>query len=334
MAYLFLTACRNEEAILHEFLAEFTEVMRGAGVAADMVLYVVDDLSTDRTVEILERYRAQPGGIPLEIIRAPTNFGNQGALFHALSQIEVCSDDVLITFDCDGEDDVRQLPSIIALGADNPGKLVLIERGRRLESLGFRVAFASYKLLFRYLTRQTIIPNNFLLIPGRYVPFVQRTPLAAVHFAYATLRLGFPSVTTQRDRRQRYGGRSSQNLFMVASHGLVGLMVFYETVIAKLLLHLMLFGVFALGVAGLALAIPPNLGAQRTLFWVSVAMAGAGAAFFSLLMAAALALLFKIVVFSLTRVAAAAPAAPTRRRATGSEAPRGVPSETDDRRAS
>ena len=334
MGYVFLTACRNEEAILREFLQEFTEVVRGAGVAADMVLYVVDDLSTDRSIEILEDYRAKPDGVRVEVIRAPTNFGNQGALFYGLSQIEVRPEDVLITFDCDGEDDVRQLPSIIALGADNPGKLVLIERGRRQESLTFRVAFACYKLLFRYLTRQTIIPNNFLLIPGRYVPSVQRTPLAAVHFAYATLRIGFPFVATQRDRRPRYGGRSSQNLFMVASHGLVGLMVFYETVIAKLLLHLMIFGIFALGVVGFALAIPSNLGAQRTLLWISVAMAGAGVGLFSLLPAAALALIFKIVVFTLNRVAVAAQVTPTRRRVTDTEEPHSVPSETDDRRAS
>ena len=49
-------------------------------------------------------------------------------------------------------------------------------------------------------------------------------PLAsAVHFAYAVLKMKFPSITTRRDRRQRYGEKSSQNLFMVASHGLVGL---------------------------------------------------------------------------------------------------------------
>jgi glycosyltransferase involved in cell wall biosynthesis len=333
MRYLFLTACRNEEGILEEFVEEFTQAVQSAGVAAASTLYVVDDLSTDRSVEILEHHRVHSSGVTVEVIRAPTNFGNQGALFYGLSQIEVGEDDVLITFDCDGEDDVRQIASIIAIGADNPGKVVLIERGRRRESLTFRVAFNCYKLLFRYLTRQIVIPNNFLLIPGRYIPVVQRTPLAAVHFAYAILKTRFPAVSTQRDRRQRYGGRSSQNLFMVASHGLVGLMVFYETVIAKLLLLLMIFGLFSLSVVGLALALP-NLAVQRTLLWLSVAMAGVGVGFFSLLLASALALIFKMAVFTMNRVAVEVRPEPTRRLATDSGEPHAAQLERGGRRAS
>ena len=317
MRYVFLTACRNEQATLPDFFREFTEVLATAGITRQSVLYVVDDLSTDRTVDLLEEYRsaARPSGLTVEILRAPTNLGNQGALFHGLSRLTLGPSDVLVTFDSDGEDDVRQIPSLVELGAENPGKVIYIERGRRKESLTFRVAFGCYKLLFRFLTRQTVIPNNFLWIPGQYVRFIRRAPLAAVHFAYAVLKLRLPSLCIQRDRRARYGGSSSQNLFMVASHGLVGLMVFYETVIAKLLYLLASFGVFALAVVGLALYIP-NVIVQRTLLLGSVAMAAVGAGFFSLLMAAALALMFKMSVFTLSRLGPLddeAPTAPTPR---------------------
>lgn len=303
MRYVFLTACRNEEKILAEFLTEFSEVLHGAGLAESAVLWVIDDLSTDRSRAILEDYRQRPGSIKTELIAAPTNLGNQGALFYALSHIQLAPDDVLITFDCDGEDDVQQIPSIVAMGRENPGKVVLIERGRRQESLTFKIAFTCYKAVFRFLTRQSIIPNNFLLIPAQYVPYIRLNPLASVHFAYAILKLRLPSVSARRDRRKRYGGKSSQNLFMVASHGLVGLMIFYETVIAKLLWLLMSFGLFALLVVGVALSIPDALGAQRTLLWISGAIAGMGVGFFSLLMASALAFIFKLAVFTLSRVA-------------------------------
>jgi glycosyltransferase involved in cell wall biosynthesis len=334
MAYVFLTACRNEQAILPEFLREFTEVVREAGVGSNTVLYVVDDLSTDRSVQVMEEYQRTVGSLPLRILMAPTNLGNQGALFYGLSQIDVGPGDILITFDCDGEDDVRQIPSIIALGKENPEKLVLIERGRRQESLTFRVAFTCYKALFRFLTRQTVVPNNFLLIPGQFVPVLRRTPLAAVHFAYAILKTRFPSVVTHRDRRTRYGGRSSQSLFMVASHGLVGLMVFYETVIAKLLLLLMTFGMFSLGVVGVALALPENLGVQRTLLWSSVAIAGTGAGFFSLLMSSALALIFKMAVFTLSWVGVEGRAGPTLPRPRDAAEPGAVPAGRPGRQAS
>src|SRR5262249_6898948 len=135
-----------------------------------------------------------------------------------------------------------EIPSIIEMGAQNPGKVVLIERGRRKESPLFKLFFASYKTLFRFFARQTVVPNNFLLIPGALVPAIQASPLTAVHFAYAILKLRPKYVSTVRDRRARYGGSSSQNMFMLVSHGLVGLMLFYEVVVSKIFMLLFLFG--------------------------------------------------------------------------------------------
>jgi glycosyltransferase involved in cell wall biosynthesis len=317
--YVFLTACRNEETILGEFLREFSEMTLAAQIDRKAMLYVVDDLSSDRSIEILEAHRRSTAVIDLKVICAPTNFGNQGALFYGLSKIEVDSDDVLITFDCDGEDDVKQIPSIIKLGTDNPGKLVLIERGQRKESLVFRVAFYFYKVLFRFLTGQRVIPNNFLLIPARYVPAIQRTPTAAVHFAYAVLKMRLPSITTRRNRRQRYGGAGSQNLFMVASHGLVGLMIFYETVVAKLLFLLGLVAVGTVGVIGAAMFLRQNPGTERALLWLSGALAVFDLGFLGLLLAAALDFIFKLAVFNLTRLGAEAPPAPKHRAESANE---------------
>jgi polyisoprenyl-phosphate glycosyltransferase len=310
--YVFLTACRNEEAILGEFLREFTEMTRAAQIEHSAMLYVIDDLSSDRSVEILEAHRRTAPVTALEIIRAPTNFGNQGAMFYGLSKIQVDPNDVLITFDCDGEDDVNEVTSIIKLGADNPGKLVLIERGQRKESLVFRIAFYFYKLLFRFLTGQHVIPNNFLLIPGRYVSAIQRTPTAAVHFAYAVLKMKLPSVTTRRNRRSRYGGASSQNLFMVASHGLVGLMIFYETVVAKILFLLGAFVVGTIGLIGAAMSLRQYPATERALLWLSGALAGFDLGFLGLLLAAALAFIFKLTVFNLTLLGAEGLPAPKR----------------------
>ena len=158
--------------------------------------------------------------------------------------------------------------------------------------------------------------------------------MAAVHFAYAILKNRFPSVATERDRRSRYGGHSSQNLFMVASHGLVGLMVFYETVIAKLLLLLAALGLLSLVVVGVAVVVPNDLVAQRTLLWVSLVIAGMGAGFFSLMLASALALIFKMVVFSLSQVGVEQLATPTLPLSNGIAAPDIAPNERPGSHAS
>jgi glycosyltransferase involved in cell wall biosynthesis len=302
MSYVFLTACRNEEAILDEFFAEFTEMVSVAGIAGQTRLYIVDDLSTDRSGEILARHARDNTAVDVRTVEVPTNFGNQGAMFYGLGRVEVDSDDVLITFDCDGEDDVRQIPSILELSLKNPGKVVLIERGQRAESLTFKVFFASYKLLFRLLTRQRVVPNNFMLVPARFVPVIQRSPLAAVHLAYAVSKLKPPSVITTRDRRPRYGGKSSQNLFMLMSHGMVGLMVFYEVVIAKMFALLFVLGALSLIFFGGAIAVGNLLAAaQRGLLVAAIASGICAVGVFSLFLSAALALAFKLLVFTLGR---------------------------------
>ena len=85
---VFLTACRNEERIIAEFLAEFTQAVTDAGIAATSVLYVVDDLSTDGSREVLSRHEErtdQP--IRVRMIPAATNLGNQGAMCLGLNQL-------------------------------------------------------------------------------------------------------------------------------------------------------------------------------------------------------------------------------------------------------
>jgi hypothetical protein len=350
--YVFLTACRNEEQTIHEFWTEFVAMAEKAGLLGQTALYVVDDFSTDGTAAILQELQQRASGIDLRIIRAPTNFGNQGAMFHGLRRLEIRPDDVLVTFDSDGEDDVGQIASIIELGARAPGKVVLIERGSRREPLLFKLFFASYKLLFRFFTRQTVVPNNFMLLPGGLVPVVQRSPLAAVHFAYAILRLRPTYVKTVRDRRTRYGGQSSQNLFMLVSHGLVGLMVFFEVVVAKIFMLLFLFGLFAAAVTTLALALPSDAGVVHRVLFTAALGTGVGTiGLFGLLLSAALALIFKLATFMLIEAVALPgprlssrsgppatvserPGAPTLQREAATSAPGAARSEEFDKEAS
>ncbi len=325
MRYVFLTAYRNEAAIIETFLEEFTSMVRGAGLEDRAVLFMVDDLSLDGTRNVIAAYQARRDAIPVEVIATPTNLGNQGAMYYGLTRIEIAPEDVLVTFDCDGEDDVRQIPSIIELGQQNPGRLVLIERGRRAESLVFKLFFSAYKTIFRFLTHKTVIPNNFLLIPGELVSAIQRSPLVTVHFAYGILKLNAPHVAVTRDRRTRYGGRTSQNLFMLVSHGMVGLMVFYEVVVAKLFMLLFAFAASAGMLVLTGVLLPAQRAATHTrLLWVALGLEGAAMILFGLLVSAALALVFKVGVYSLIEAGGARRGEPIRPPAPESAGLRGA----------
>jgi glycosyltransferase involved in cell wall biosynthesis len=296
--YVFLTAFRNESLILETFLREFVEMTRLAGIEDQVVLNLVDDLSTDNSRDTIERFRANGHGCEVNVISVPTNLGNQGAMFHGLAQIEVDPDDVLITLDCDGEDDVSEARSIIELGRSNPGKMILIERGRRSDSTAFKFFFFAYKLLFRFLTNQRVVPNNFMLIPGRYVPAIRRSPLVSTHLANGVLKLNLPSVVVSRDRRPRYGGRTTQNLSMLVSHGLVGIMVFYEVMVAKVLTLMLGLGVLQGAIIFLGIVSAPK---RTLLLWTAAGMSIAAIGF---LLCAAIALIFKLIAYHLAAGAA------------------------------
>lgn len=291
MKYLFLSAFRNESLVLQDFLHEFVEMTRQAGITDRAVLHLVDDFSTDDSRAVVERFRSTESACEINLISVPTNLGNQGAMFYGLSQVDCDAEDVLITLDCDGEDDVGEARSIIDLGRQHPEKVILIERGRRSDSTVFKVFFFLYRFLFRVLTDRRVVPNNFMLIPGRYVATIRRSPLVAVHLANGVLRLNLPSLVVSRDRRPRYGGKTTQNLFMLMTHGLVGIMMFYEVVVAKVLALVLVLAALQTAAVVLRVFSP----AERTLLLLTGA--GASVTAVAFLICATAALVCKLAVY-------------------------------------
>ena len=92
---------------------------------------------------------------------------------------------------------------------------------------------------------------------------------------------------------------------MLVSHGLVGLMVFYEVVLAKLfVLSFAVMGVAAALVAA-GILLPPYVAwAGRVILWIAIGLMIAASAGFALLVASGLAIAFKLNVYFLTELAA------------------------------
>jgi hypothetical protein len=244
-----LTAVRNEEQHVAHFLRELHEVLRDHRLLSRTRLVIVDDYSTDATRAAISQAAASLEGLSVQVIELPSNRGNQSAMAYGLRLMaERFETGQVLTFDADGEDDLTQLPQLVRMLDQDPSRMLFVYRDRRRDGWVIRLFYAAYRVAYRLLTGQRLIPCNMMGIPGSMVAPIAGSPLLALHFSYPPLRLGLPYRAVPLAKRPRYGGRSSQNIGLLIQHGLIGLTIFYEQVVARLIL----LSVGVVGVTGLA----------------------------------------------------------------------------------
>lgn len=297
-----LTATRNDAGLQTEFLNELRDVLTGSGRVDECRLYIVDDFSIDDTVTSVQRWSEANPELAVEILQVPSNMGNQGAMSFALHSCDVPPDGFLLSLDSDGEDDLQRIPEFMELAEQQPSHVLFTERGRRHDRIMVRVLYRAFRALFKWLTNARVMPNNYMILPGRYLNAVRLSPFTGVYYSLAVLRLGLPYNTVSCDRRPRYGGQSSQSLYGLTSHAFVGMMMFFETVIAKLFMVLLTaVGCFG-GLSAFALFIKVYREAQLP-GWTAMFMAvNFGFVVFllaMLLVMAALAFLFKVMNYEI-----------------------------------
>lgn len=232
-----LTAVRNESQLVGRFLAEVHEVFSRADLLSRVRLVMVDDGSTDDTVDAITRAAAARPALALEVLSLSSNRGNQSAMAWALRRkARDLADAHLLTFDADGEDDLTRLPELVRALDEDSSRMIFVRRDGRSDGLLVRAFYAAYLVVYRLLTGQRLIPCNMMAIPGSMISAIAGSPLLPLHFSYPPLRLSLPHRSLPLARRPRYGGRSTQNLGLLIQHGLIGLTIFYEQVVARVML--------------------------------------------------------------------------------------------------
>lgn len=259
-----LTAVRNESQLVERFLAELHEVFLEAGLLARIHLVVVDDASTDDTVEAIRRAAARRPELSLEVLSLAGNRGNQSAMAWGLRRkAKELAGAQLLTLDADGEDDLTRLPELVRGLDQDPSRMIFVHRDGRSDGLLIRGFYAAYRVVYRLLTGELLIPCNMMAIPGRMVSSIVGSPFLPLHFSYPPLRLRLPHRALPMARRPRYSGRSTQNLGLLIQHGLIGLTIFYEQVVARLMLltagAAALSALVAVPVLAVRLALPGTL---------------------------------------------------------------------------
>lgn len=240
--------------ILREHLLE--ELDRSQVVAADSVRFVVVDDTAGQDPEI----GSLDGLEDVTVLQPPFNLGHQRALVYALrkSLPQIADDDAIATLDADGEDQPQDMPRLLsALTARPPTerRVVLALRTKRRESIGFKLLYRGFRLLFRSLTGATVRSGNFAVIPGGVAKRALLHPTFDLAYSSAILALDLPVEYVPCERGERYEGRSKMTYGKLAIHGLRMLMPFTDRIAIRALGTFVFFGVLGAVLALVVIAL-------------------------------------------------------------------------------
>ncbi len=239
-----------------ELLRERLREVLGADAAGARFVVIDDTAGQDEEIE-----RLAPLG-DVTVLRPPFNLGHQRAIVYALRKVmpRVGDDDAIVTLDADGEDQPSDLPRLLAplRGEEHlRRKVVLALRTKRRESLGFKIFYRLFRLLFRTLTGTTVRSGNFAAMPGSIAKRVLLHPTFDLSYSSAILALDVPVEYVPCERGERYRGQSKMTYGKLAMHGLRMLMPFTDRIAIRALGAFVFFAilgvVLAVAVVGIKL---------------------------------------------------------------------------------
>jgi hypothetical protein len=174
----------------------------------------------------------------IKVLRLRRNLGHQRAIAIGLAHVHRTTDcDTVIVMDADGEDTPEGVAQLLRAYCDSGGeKVIFAERGRRSESLAFRVSYQLYKLLHRSLTGIRVRVGNFSILPAPFLSTMVVMSELWNHYAAAVIRSKLPFSMIPIARGTRIAGTSKMNFVSLVAHGLSSMSVFGDIVGVRVLI--------------------------------------------------------------------------------------------------
>lgn len=232
-----ITPCFNENYTLISFLELLDKTL--ANLPYYFTVVVVNDCSTDDTLDLLSRFDFKADNLMLDTITLQFNLGHQGAIYQGLLYSRELDAEKFIVMDSDGEDDPKAILEIIL---EDKADIVHVVRGKRNEGWFFRISYYFYKLLFKGITNSNMNFGNYCMINRSILNAALHTSF--IHFAAYLSKIKANHSYVIYDRQKRIGGQSKMNVGSLVSHAFKSLTEYAESL---LLIFLKLFIVLATG---------------------------------------------------------------------------------------
>lgn len=236
-----ITPCFNEGHTVIRFLDKLMDVLKPVA-EHQFEIIVVNDASTDITPTLLNDYKVSVTNIKLKVLHLRFNAGHQMAIFQGMKYAVKTTATHFLIMDSDGEDNPAVIPQLLAR---YPADIINVVRGKRSESLSFRISYYFYKLLFRLVTGKEMNFGNYSMISRK----VLESALfhSYIHYPAFLLKQRLPREQVVADRAPRIDGSSKMNFNSLVYHAFKSLVEFADDL---LMLFLRFFAFIILLFAG------------------------------------------------------------------------------------
>lgn len=175
----------------------------------DLELILVDDGSTDTSLEIISRFARDSAGL-LKGIKLTRNFGQSAAI---AAGVEAATGDCIVIISADLQEPYELIPEMIAHW-ERGSKFVIGERVYRPEGLVHR----GFSSIYWWLIRRFAFADfprmgfDFCLIDRDVAAYVTQAAEKNTSIFALLFWLGFKPTTVQVERKSRVGGKSQWTL--------------------------------------------------------------------------------------------------------------------------
>jgi glycosyltransferase involved in cell wall biosynthesis len=210
----------NEQETLPTLYERLTAVLAEVGLSYEVIL--VDDGSTDRSLDLLRQLHAQDPRV--KFVRLARNFGHQAALTAGLAH---AGGQAAIVMDADLQDPPELLPELVARWQEGFDVVYAIRRHRK-EPLSKRLAYALfYRLLARVASlRMPLDAGDFCLLDRQVVDQLNALPERNRFLRGLRSWVGFRQTGVEYDRQVRYAGRTKYDFWKLLRLAVDGLVSF------------------------------------------------------------------------------------------------------------
>ena len=172
----------------------------------------------------------------MHVLRLRRNVGHQKAITIGLSYLQdkILDSSKVVIMDSDGEDRPETIDDVIKKLDNDLFDVVVSARGKRVESLKFRLFYQIYRWIFKFLTGYSICFGNYMAMKSDAMKRLLTYSELSTHIAGTVIlskcRIHFVPI----DRGPRYAGQSKMNFSGLVLHGLRALMIFSDYVLVRI----------------------------------------------------------------------------------------------------